>query len=431
MQHLRRYASLTLAALLLTTLAALGGGIARANTITGYLTFEPGRDGASIDLSGVIFTNAGGEPWVYGDVRTRKYNAPYPSSCADRPANIAAPICEYAVGDSLFAWTGVLGGAGRIEFTEGNASFVSFDLSAGSRTNVIAYNADERPIAAVSQLPQGEGRRGTILLQAPTGERIAYVDISGTTNFWLLDNLTTDAPGVPDQRPPERSNPALLTVVQRPSAAGALTPGSTLTLTVVTTNRGKGLAKSALLTMPFDPARVSVSNASFSRSSDWVTRLVTNTLEIQTGPLAAGETMTATLRLQVLPTAPADGAISGRLSFSWSDAAGGGKGRSNALAATVGAPLPAPSLTSEAAGASKRSFTSDVFAPVEPVGVWYNTPAGRAVAVGTLTADREGRLTVSLDTTGLAAGQYTLVALGHWTEFSTVAPFTVAGGAGS
>jgi hypothetical protein len=429
-QHLLNL-GLRLALLLALLGAAAPAGTAHAADATGFLTFETGSDSATIELPGISFANDAGDSWRYGDVRTRRYNAPFPQGCADRPANIATPVCQYAVGENMFAWTGVTGGSGRFDFTEGDASFVAFDLAAGARANVVAYSAADRPIAAASVLPdRDDGNRGAVQLDAPAGERIAYVVISGATNFWLLDNLATDAPGVPDQRSRAEPSRAVVTVVQRAALPAAALPGGAITLTITAMNRGPGAARQTVISMPLDPARVRVLDASFSASGAWVSRLDADRLELQTGPLAGnGGVVTATLRLAILDTAPAGGAIGQQLSFRWADNSSGGRGRSNTLDLAVGATATADAalfITPEAAPpGSERAVSSPSFAPDEPVSVWYNTPDGRAVELGRFAADGAGALAITIDDDGARPGAYSLVAYGHWTEFTAVTTFTV------
>jgi hypothetical protein len=406
-------------------LGSVDGKVAQARESTGFLTFETGTDSESIDLPGISFSTTAGEPWVYGDVRTHQYNAPYPSDCSDRPAKIAVPICQYAVGENIFAWTGAVDTGGRFDFTQAGASFVDFDLATGAGTSVLAYNSANKAISAAYVKPNigGSGERA-VHLEAPAGEAIAYVTISGTANLWLLDNLATDAPGVPDQRPTKNDYPALVTVVQRAESAATLAPGSHITFTVVATNRGRGIAKSAIITMPLDTTRVRVDEATFSRSGAWVSALTGSALTIQTGSLGPnGDKVVATLHLTVLDDAAAGGNIGGPLAFVWRDGGSGGSGSSNTMALSVGGPAFAPALAASAAE-GQITFRSTSFAPGEPVGLWYNTPDGRAVTLDTIKAKADGTVAFIVDVSGLPAGAYSMVANGHWTEFTAVAPFT-------
>ncbi|NNJ11192.1 hypothetical protein EKD04_012685 [Chloroflexales bacterium ZM16-3] len=426
MTRMRTSAGLALAAILVALLSAMGGGVAHARTITGFLTFETGVDAEAIDLPGISFTTTTDTPWVYSDVRTHKYNAPYPQDCSDRPANIASPVCQFTVGGNFSAWTGAANTSGRFNFTQGTASFVDIDISAGAGTTVLAYNSLNTPIAAAYVNPNtnGSGARG-VRLDAPDGERIAYVTISSSANLWLLDNLATDAPGVPDQRPPDHSRPALVSVVQHSDSAITISPGSVITLTMVATNHGRGAAKNTTIMLALDPALLHVEDVTFSREGAWVSALTETALTIQTGPLdPEGDVVTGTIRLAVLDTAAVGGAIGGPMSFSWQDKAWNGSSSSNDLGLRVGGTAFAPHLNASAED-GKITFSSAIFAPGEPVGLWYNTPDGSAVAVSTVLADAAGTISVALDTTGLPDGTYSMVAYGHWTEFMAVAPFVL------
>lgn len=426
MLRLRIRAGMALAAILLALIGFSTGPAAHAATISGYLTFETGSDAAPVSLPGISFRAAGGAPWVYGDVRTHKYNAPFSADCSDRPGNIASPVCQFSMSENLFAWAGAVNAGGRFDFTDGPASFVDFGLSVGAGTTVLAYNSADKAIAAVYMRPNTGGGDRFVHLEAPAGEAISYVTIQGTAGLWLLDDLATDAPGVPDQRPPDNSRAARISVVQRAASPATLSPGSQITLTVVAANHGRGGASDVTITLPLDPALLRVDDASFSRPAAWVSALGDSALTIRTGGLGAGgDVVTATIRLTLLDTAADGGAIDGRLGFSWRDKAGGGGGASNDLGLRVGGPAFAPSLSASADGAAV-TFSSAIFAPREPVGLWYNDADGNAVAVKTVFAGEDGAISVAFDTGGLPAGAYTMVAYGHWTEFTALAPFTVS-----
>src|SRR4051812_28099987 len=87
---------------------------ALAGRTSDMLRFEQGADGAMETIPGVQLTTDTGRPWIYGDVRTHKYNAPYPASCLDRPAGLSHPVCDYTVGGNVFIWTGFIGKESRI-----------------------------------------------------------------------------------------------------------------------------------------------------------------------------------------------------------------------------------------------------------------------------------------------------------------------------
>lgn len=226
--------------------------------------------------------------------------------------------------------------------------------------------------------------------------------------------------------------PAQVTVAQRAAPSLAARRAGIVTLTITVTNRGKGSARDAAITLPFDPNAVRVLDAALSRASAWVSARRDDALIIRTGPLSAnGGSVTAVVRLVVQPGA-ADGArLLKRLSFTWDDAAGGGAGTSNlpALAAggadADGAIYPLSAEPASAAAGVARTFASDLFAPGEPVGLWYNTPDGRAVTAAQATAGADGTLRHTFSTAGLPPGGYSMVAHGLWSDVTALAPFEV------
>lgn len=241
---------------------------------------------------------------------------------------------------------------------------------------------------------------------------------------------TTPPPPIPPTPPPPRPSPPPPPPTSRPAvddnepalviAAQSLGEGGRERIvTVVVSNHGRGIAKNAVLNLTFDPAQVQIAGAGFSRPAGWVSKALTNTLELQTGPLSGnGDTITATLRFNALASQAGSTGFGERLTFAWSDNARGGTGRSNRSDATP------PALKIAAAG-DVLTFSSGVFVPFEPVTVWYSAPDGKTVAVATVTADAEGAVMVELNTRGLAKGNYTMVAQGAWSRITAATPFVV------
>jgi hypothetical protein len=406
--------SLVLILALATLASALPASALPASARGATITFEDGADRQALAVTGARFSTDSGSDWVYGDVRTRRYNAPHPESCADRPRPVAAPICEFAVEGSLFAWTGVLGAEGRIAFTERQATYVELSFSTGADLTIVARNGVDEPVATAAVRPNaGTGKLSVVRLEAPVGEAIASVIIGGVANFWLLDNLASDALPIPSEAASAKVIAALLAPPATVTRGGDL-----LSYTVIVTNRGRGRAKDAHVSLPLDERVVRVADARFSRDGAWVSTLRPDALELQTGTLSSGDVLTVTLRL-ALASGLADGAqLKARLQVRWSDAAGGGAGASNTSTVIIGVPAsPAGKLAVEppsGVAAQKRSLSSDVFIPGEPVGLWYHTPQGQDIALETRIAGPDGALVASFNPQALARGNYQIVAQGLW-----------------
>ncbi len=159
----------------------------------GFIDFEDGIDGQIIESSipGLYFTNTNGQDWVHGDWRTGNYNGKYPNG-------------TYASNGNFFAWLGSTQGSGRIDFTQGDATYLSFFTSTSTGITAVGYDKDNNVITKAS-LNQGNtdtGKLDQVRVEAPSGKKLSYVIISGTANQWLIDDLTTDAAGVPNDRTP-------------------------------------------------------------------------------------------------------------------------------------------------------------------------------------------------------------------------------------
>jgi len=161
------------------------------------LTFEEflGSDGAPLSTwyQGVSFTaTIGGSEWVASDVTTGNYNA------SSWPSGQQWGSGEYWIHDYVGAWTGVVGDSGRISFDNEDATFVQVGYSAATALNLYAYDSSGTLIDSDTQpanLRHSNGNAsgpGALRVDAPAGY-ISYVVLSDAGNFWVMDDLWTDA----------------------------------------------------------------------------------------------------------------------------------------------------------------------------------------------------------------------------------------------
>ncbi len=159
---------------------------------SGFIDFENGVDAVAISSSipGLQFTTTQGYDWIYGDWRSGHYNGPYPSG-------------DYYSNGNFFAWLGPNQGAGRIDFTEGCATYLQVWVSSQSGLFAEAYKSDGTMVASAyvsGNLDTGQLER--LRVEVAPNQCINYVILHDTGNYWLIDDLSTDAGGVPATRPP-------------------------------------------------------------------------------------------------------------------------------------------------------------------------------------------------------------------------------------
>ena len=82
----------------------------------------------------MVFTTTAGQDWLYADWRTGNYNGPYPDGA-------------YISNGNFCAWLGPNQGDGRIDFTEGTASFISLLTSTSSGLTIDAYDSNDNLLA--------------------------------------------------------------------------------------------------------------------------------------------------------------------------------------------------------------------------------------------------------------------------------------------
>ena len=152
----------------------------------GFIDFEDGVDENVIasTIDGMEFTTTNGYDWVYGDWRTGEYNGPYPYG-TDPDAD------KYYSDGNFFAWLGTDQGTGVITFVDAYATFFEIDYSSHSELYLEAYDSGGNLLDSDSGLGNLDtGQMGLLHVDAPG---MSYVMIHDTGNFWLVDNLYTDA----------------------------------------------------------------------------------------------------------------------------------------------------------------------------------------------------------------------------------------------
>lgn len=153
-----------------------------------FVDFEGGIDGIQIESTnpGFSFTNTGGLDWLFGDVRVPGYNV----NNGDEP---------YSTNGNFFAWLGTEGDRGRIDFAGETATYVSILASIGdSGLNMEAYDSDDNLVDSVSAdenlFGGGDGEERVLTRMTVSNMAgISYVEIFDSGNFWLIDDLCTDA----------------------------------------------------------------------------------------------------------------------------------------------------------------------------------------------------------------------------------------------
>ena len=213
-------------ALAATSLVAVPAVASAANSVTvvanpdaytcslpGYIGFEDLADGSNLSsgaISGVQFTTTAGFSWRVGDFATGTYNGKYPNGA-------------YTSHGTHWAWLGVDQGAGRIDFVNGPAT--TFSLLASANTPVVleAYDTSGTMLEStgLSGTNAGTGSMAELKVTRAAAD-IAYVIVHDSGNYFEVDDICTDAPGVnvPANTAPEVAADSASVAVDEASAAG-------------------------------------------------------------------------------------------------------------------------------------------------------------------------------------------------------------------
>lgn len=406
---MRRYLAIVL---IVWSLLSVSAAAAQSQQ-TFTLDFEGFPDNQSIDAYGGLVFHFG---WRFGDLRSGRYNAPFPESCPD-----FGGTCAFAVNGNGFAR--VSGdGRGWIFLPDNTVSFSAL-VSTSDPLTFTAFAANGTILGWVVADPNTfTGQLDRVTLTAPPNQTIATVEVSGTRDTWLIDDVQYTV------NVARGAQPARLVLAQRVDDVAR--PGEVLALDLVLENYGRGPVFDATIELPFDDNTLILLDATPSRAGVWVSEVQPGLMTIRTGPLAANRDLVRmTIRFRVRDEAP-NGVAIGRLArLAYRDGVTDfGRGQSNVPRATIG---PGPELTYWRApeitmAGQTLTYAAAGFAPGEPVGIWYNPPDGAPpVTVTTVRADGDGRVSGTLSLRDVPAGMYTLVLYSHHSQQTFVGEFVV------
>jgi len=261
---------------------------------------------------------------------------------------------------------------------------------------------------------------------------VLAVGLAGTVKGQIVHPGDIDLPAV--------------TVVQRPTPNTTVSRGSLVTYDVeVRTNRSNGVGN-VFVQLHYNPGVAQLMGAEFiqlelntlkeSKAGDaWVSQRNDGigSLTFQTGRVSNDKAIIGKISFYVKMDAPDGASVMERLSFEWVDEHGNRElGLGNQPILTVGNtdvhqehyPITVEPMT--APTGSKRVFmTEPIYAPGEPVAIWYNHPNGVIIDVGAMAADYNGRVRFELDSWNMGNGTYSMVTQGNWTHFTSVSVFHV------
>ena len=161
-----------------------------------FMNFEEGlgKDGLNIvGIPGVTFTDSAGLPWIYGDATTGNWNV----TSVDTGNSWGTG--RYNMYGNVFAWLGMTGDWGRIDFDDGNGTWFETGVSSASDFYLEAYDASDNLIDSDTTgiCTQWEGYTNMVFLRvdAPTGQTISYVKVHDAGNYWDVDQMSGDMEG--------------------------------------------------------------------------------------------------------------------------------------------------------------------------------------------------------------------------------------------
>lgn len=247
-------------------------------------------------------------------------------------------------------------------------------------------------------------------------------------------NTPTNTPKPATTPNPVQQADVCISLMQDPDRAVA--PGGIFTYTLGVSNVGPGVASDAEASIGLDPNTEVLDFISPDKGS-FVSYLSSTEVRVRFGDLGKNASASAKLIARVLPSAKAGAAINSRAVIAWDDGSVPTDRKvSNLIPMTVGATtnsglhglqqrLSVTPGTPSAAG-TILSMQGNFFGGEEKVSFWLNLPSGKVQGISSMSqSDKQGNLNVGLDTSGLPAGNYSLVAHGLCTNVEGVGVFTI------
>ena len=148
---------------------------------------------------GISFESGyGGSDWVARDATSNNYNV------SSFPSGQVWNGGTYWMYDYVGATTALdyTGNDGVIAFDNKDATFVELGYCAGGNLWLLAYDASGNLIDQDSgpanrrYLEGNESGPGTLRVDWNGTNHIAYVNVHDTGNYWVVDNISTDATGI-------------------------------------------------------------------------------------------------------------------------------------------------------------------------------------------------------------------------------------------
>jgi hypothetical protein len=149
-----------------------------------------GHDGQAIGIgiAGLAFSTLGGGGVYFGDINTANYSATSDNGKAFRSG-------EYFLSGDVWAFIYDQSDKAKVTFTTGTASHFTVGYTSQNPFTLEAYDSADQLLESVTGEANVKSQGGTGLLYLTVSKpSIAYVILHDQGGFWMVDNLSTDAP---------------------------------------------------------------------------------------------------------------------------------------------------------------------------------------------------------------------------------------------
>lgn len=157
-----------------------------------FLNFENGTDAANVvGIPGISFMSFNGYPAIYGDSSTGNYNT--------HSDDLNYGVGGYHHNGDFFVWAGTNATAQGtiVDFTNNDGTFFRTGYSVNTTNFVVTAFFDDMTSASITGAQNYGAPMSYLQINAPAGRTIDYVTLHDSGNYWLVDDMSGDATGIP------------------------------------------------------------------------------------------------------------------------------------------------------------------------------------------------------------------------------------------
>lgn len=203
-------------------------------------------------------------------------------------------------------------------------------------------------------------------------------------------------------------------------------PGAVITYQLAIHNSGRSHISRAQISLPFAPPLQELLDVVFTRPDAWVSSIGAGVVYLQFDSLGPDDTITATLRLRIAPTAASNTILYSRATLPWNSTLVHSNSVSLTIASVPSTNAVVPLRIEPIIGSPTTMFAVAFsgFSSYERVGIWLHSSDDRIFPLEGARADALGKIAVHIPAAALPVGRAMLVASGQCNQVTAAGTIT-------